>query len=233
MKKKLIKLYANMRDNSFLLRVLRNRYTANMRKELKNKDDICIICSNCIGGIIYNNLNLKFLSPTINLYMLQKDFLKFATNLEFYLKQELKFIKTKQGVCPVAHIGDGDKKIEIIFLHYNNEQEAKESWDKRKERVSYNNLYFIMSDRDGITYDDILEYDKIPCKRKILFTYKDYPNIPYTFKLNEYNKEKCVGHYQKKSWYGFREFEIKFDYVKWINGEENFRIDNFYSYLKK
>ena len=43
-------------------------YERTLRTKLKNKD-FSIICSNCIGGIIYNRLGQKFLSPTINLWM--------------------------------------------------------------------------------------------------------------------------------------------------------------------
>ena len=42
--------------------------TLSMRLRLKNKD-FSILAPTCIGGVISHRLGLKFLSPTINLYM--------------------------------------------------------------------------------------------------------------------------------------------------------------------
>ena len=63
----------------------------------KAKNDIftfSIICSSCIGGIIYHRLGLKFLTPTINLWFNQKDFIKFISNLQYYLDQKLNFVES-------------------------------------------------------------------------------------------------------------------------------------------
>lgn len=51
-----------------------------MRIRLKNRE-FTILCSNCIGGIIYHRLGLQFRSPTVNLWMHQRDFLNLITNL--------------------------------------------------------------------------------------------------------------------------------------------------------
>ena len=58
------------------------------RKRLVNKD-FTIIASNCTAGILYHELGLKFLSPTINLYMEGDDFVKFCTNINYYLNVEM------------------------------------------------------------------------------------------------------------------------------------------------
>ena len=49
----------------------RNRKKINKkyRSELKNKDFTIFSC-NCTGGVLYHDLGMKFLSPTINLYMI-------------------------------------------------------------------------------------------------------------------------------------------------------------------
>ena len=43
---------------------------------LKNKD-FTIISHNCVGGVIYHDLGLKFNTPTINLFFMAKDFIKY------------------------------------------------------------------------------------------------------------------------------------------------------------
>lgn len=45
------------------------------RRRLSNKN-FTILSTNCIGGVMYHNLNLKFLSPTINLWISPHDYIK-------------------------------------------------------------------------------------------------------------------------------------------------------------
>ena len=46
-------------------------------------------------------------------------------------------------------------------MHYGTFEEAKLKWYERSKRVDYSNLYIVMTDRDGCTYEDMLEFDKI------------------------------------------------------------------------
>ena len=54
-------------------------YAGKMKKELKNKDFTILSC-NCAAGIIYHRYDHPFLSPTINLWIEQNEFLKFVSN---------------------------------------------------------------------------------------------------------------------------------------------------------
>ena len=44
-------------------------------------------------------------------------------------------------------------------------------WEERIGRINYNNLYFIMVDRDGCEEKDIVAFDNIPYKHKAFLTY--------------------------------------------------------------
>lgn len=63
-----------------------------MREALTNTTPT-FLCPNCIGGILFHDLGLQFRSPTVNLMMLQTDFVKFVLNMEYYLTQKLVFFK--------------------------------------------------------------------------------------------------------------------------------------------
>ena len=125
------KLYSFKRSFTEKYRKSINRkFTNKQRKKLKN-DKFSIISSNCIGGIIYHRLGKQFLSPTINLFFNQKEFIKFAQNLRYYINLPLEFIKSDFDF-PVAKIDD----ITLYFLHYSNNDEAKEAWERRKTRIN-------------------------------------------------------------------------------------------------
>ena len=74
-----------------------------------------------------------------------------------------------------------------------------------------------MCDRDGITYDDIVAFGEIPCYRKVMFTYKDYPEFSYTSRMPQDGNNEYVINYQMKKWNGFWKWEDKFNCAQWLN----------------
>ncbi len=113
-----------MKEWKTIYKALRCVLRTFQRLRLRNKD-FSIICQNCIGGVIYHNLGLPFLSPTINLWMEEKDFYRFAANLKHYLSQELRFVS---GIdeTPTAWCDD----VLVHFNHYHSEEEAATKWTK-------------------------------------------------------------------------------------------------------
>ncbi|WP_429150475.1 DUF1919 domain-containing protein [Anaerotaenia torta] len=179
------------------------------------------MCSTCIGGLIYNNLGLKFMSPTINLWIYSPDFVKFAYNLKEYLASELEFLppnnKYTDGAYPVGQLKD----IIIHFNHFKTKEEALDKWNERAKRIDFDNLYFITDD-NGLKDEDILKMQKVECKRAIVFTATPKPQFGVTYWLKRYAKTGAMGEYSVRDLDGFREFEKSFDYVKWLNGDKIF-----------
>jgi uncharacterized protein (DUF1919 family) len=186
------------------------RYEKKLRKRLKN-DQFSILCSTCIGGIMYHRLGKQFLSPTINMWMNQKEFLTFVEHLDEALDQELVFIQTKYDY-PVAQLTTKGGTVNLYFNHAKTETDAKRDWTRRKERVNRDNLFIVMYDFDGITKADILRLDKIPCKNKIVLSPNKH-DIPYVFTI----RPKKMTNYLDKDRFGRRTFEKKFDFVDWLN----------------
>lgn len=198
-----------------MFRILfRNRYE---RKKLKNKE-FSILCNTCIGGVIYHDLGEKFLSPTVNLYIRPHDFVKLMENLPYYLNEcsfeEMKEIEEK--LCyPVGRLND----ILIFFKHYKSFDEAVEKWGERKNRIDYNNMFVIMTDRWCCPEEDLKRFDELPYKHKICFVAKkrDYPtNIVVEKGSNGY----CVGTItQVQNIFGKRlyQYAADFDYIEWLN----------------
>lgn len=65
-------------------------------KNSKLSNDFTILANTCIAGKIYHKLGMRFLSPTINLWITQKEFVKFCNNLNFYINQKLVFFSERR-----------------------------------------------------------------------------------------------------------------------------------------
>ena len=71
-----------------LFKLIDSRISMRFQKRLSN-DQFTILSSNCIGGVIYHRLGKQFLSPTINMWFRQPDFVSFCLHLDYYLQQKL------------------------------------------------------------------------------------------------------------------------------------------------
>lgn len=194
--------------------LFRTPHNFNLRKKLVNKN-FSIICCNCIGGIIYHELDQPFLSPTINLFMKPDHFIKFVSNLTFYLNQSITPPEFDEALpYPVGLLND----IKLYFVHYPTLKSAIEKWEERKQRINFSNLYFIMVERDQCSLADLLAFDQLPYEHKIVFTHKPYPQIASSYHIpgsadgsQVRDLTAYLGKLTGKRWID------KFDYVTWLN----------------
>ena len=111
--------------------------------------DFTIIASNCTGTLPYRFIGMEYLTPTVNLFFHAPCYLKFATHLDHYLAQPLRFIPesryengrrahAEHGFYPIGVLDD----IEIHFMHYSDASDAAEKWNRRKQRINRNNLVY-------------------------------------------------------------------------------------------
>ena len=144
-----------------IMYVPRKIYYNGLRKRLKNTNPT-IISSDCFGGLVYHNLGLKFMSPTINLFFSKDDFITFVSNLKGFLDAELKEDLSATEKFPVGTLECDDNKISINFMHYKTFEEAKEKWDERKKRIDYDNIFIIQVIGENLTGEDIEKFSNLP-----------------------------------------------------------------------
>lgn len=199
---------------------LRIQIDRNNKKRLQNKD-FSLFCSNCTAGIIYHDLGMKFLSPTINMYMEAKDFIRFCGNLEEYTNCELEKIERTELNYPVMKCKD----ITLFCVHYKDEKEVKMKWKERCKRINWNNIVLMMVERDGCEMDDIIAFDKLPIEKKVIFVHKDMPEIKSAIYIPGTELSDEDGDYVGDmtaylgKMTGKRNID-KFDYIKFINTGE-------------
>ncbi|WP_057195117.1 DUF1919 domain-containing protein [Limosilactobacillus fermentum] len=177
------------------LRLLRLRrvYLSKWRRKKINKEKFTIISNNCWGGETYEAYGLIKQSPTIGLFFMASDYIKFISRIKEYLSKELIFIDPKEsvffdqlkddksyGTYPVAKLGD----IEIFFMHYDSPESALKKWNRRVKRIDWNHVLYKFNDQNGCTEKDIDDFISLPYKSKICFTVKDeYVKQSYIYKI--------------------------------------------------
>lgn len=157
-------------------------------KKLVNKD-FTIISNNCWGGTVYEAYNLQKQSPTIGLFFMASDYITFLQDLRGYINGQLSFINPQEskwsdseyavndkrfGKYPIGVLSNGRNNIEIFFLHYHNEKEAKEKWERRKKRINWDRLLVKFNDQNGCTEKEVEKFMKLPFENKLFFTCKKW-----------------------------------------------------------
>ncbi len=148
---------------------------------------VTLICQNCIGGVFYQDMGLRFDSPTVGLFLKGGDFVKFASDLRRYMAMELQVHWGEE--YPVGKLDD----IEIHFMHYETCSQAPQDWNRRRERIHWENIVLLCTDRDGFSAADFALWTKLPYK-KVLFTgnraYRDHSDSIY---FKEFRRAGTVG----------------------------------------
>lgn len=207
-------------------RLTKGEYLKDVRRRSGSLPDFTLFSSDCLAGIVYSNLDRKFLSPTINMWFMEKDFLKLCLSPEYYMGCGFRFLKDeeKDVPFPVGVLGEGDRSIEINFEHYAADEECVEAWNRRKERILWDNLFVVMSDLE-LSDEEYRRFYDIKAKRKIMFTWNpERADGKEIFQINRHGKDH-VRRYSNRNLNGMRDFEIFFDYIKWLNMEDNFILE--------
>ncbi|MFZ7260235.1 DUF1919 domain-containing protein [Avibacterium avium] len=184
-----------------------------LRNSLKNKG-MSVLASNCNGAFMLHDLGQPFNSPFVNLYLEPQDFIRYLQRIEYYQQQPLKFVENNDKPYPVAYLDD----IKIHFVHYTNAQQAQEKWQQRSQRIDFDNLFIIMTDRDGCTEQDLNDFDALPYKNKVVFTHKPYPEIRSAFYIQGFEKQNSLSDLFAYSNLLGKRYYDQFDYVGWFNG---------------
>jgi uncharacterized protein (DUF1919 family) len=88
-----------------------------------------IISDDCWGGQIYRQLRLPYTTPTVGLWIHPRDYLVYIEQFERINQSELTFLHSDKDY-PVAILSG----LEIHFMHFNSEQEARDKFYRRMQR---------------------------------------------------------------------------------------------------
>lgn len=185
-----------------LLKQYRLRFAKARHKKLKNTD-FTIISNNCWGGMVYESYDIPKDSPTVGMFFMADDYIRFLSDIKGYTSKELTFIppehskyadelrKDKRfGSYPIGIIDD----VEIAFLHYPSEQEAKEKWERRCTRINWERLIVKFNDQNGCTEEHAKAFAAMPFKNKLFFTIHNWavPKWEGYCVIRQHTHDDCV-----------------------------------------
>lgn len=136
---------------------------------------LSIVSMNCFGGLLMHQLGMPFLTPTVNLYFLEDEYLCMLKDLRSYLSafnrlslETTAYNDAEQFEYPVFRLKDVH-----IFMNHNplnqkiGDKYADEvKWYERLQRINWYNLFVTMyTERPEIAR----EFDKLPFEKKACF----------------------------------------------------------------
>lgn len=189
-------------------------------KRVKNPN-FTVIASNCIGGLVHQVLDLPYKTPFAGLYLFAPCYMRLVRDVEGYLRSPLEFSPTSRyaqaRALDVMHpypIGLLGGNVEIHFLHFSGDNEAKETWNRRVAGIHRDNLFFCLTDKDLWTEAIMADFDKLLYPNKVCFTARRFPKFSSAIWFPECSREsKVVALYTNPYllW-------CHFNFAGWING---------------
>lgn len=159
------------------------KYTYSQRRKKLVNEKFTIISNNCWGGMVYESFGLIKQSPTVGLFFMADEYIKFLTKFPDILYKDIVFIKpetskyidflkndSRFGSYPIGKIDD----VEICFLHYHSEDEVVKKWKRRCERIDFDHMIVKMNDQNMCTEDHLRAFSNLNFKHKVIFSIKDY-----------------------------------------------------------
>lgn len=129
---------------------------------------LSIFSLNCFGGVISHTLGLPFLSPFVNMFLKEQEFIRFLRAPRVYMEERLILKETKWQSdsggfnYPVFTLGN----IDLEMNHYPDFDEAIKIWEQRKARINWYNLFVVMFiEREGV----LQKFDLLPYGKKVCF----------------------------------------------------------------
>ncbi|MET4106915.1 DUF1919 domain-containing protein [Hymenobacter sp. UYP22] len=205
-----------------MLAKITNRVAAKRRFEAKRRQlrlirnrDFTILSNDCWGAEVYKYVGLPFNTPFIGLFLMGPCYLELLRDPQHYLSQELVFQQTSRydeinkirqtNPYPLATLGG---KIEVDFLHYHSEEEARGKWQRRVARINWNNLLVKFDgSKDGATPELVREFAQMPYARLLLLK-EPVPGA---------EQAVVVRNYTTNGAHMFQKSLPDYDLVNWLN----------------
>ena len=140
--------------------------------------------------------------------------------MDYYLEQELVECNnptfTELNNSPICNLGNGEKTIELHFLHYSSFLEAKTAWDKRKSRINKKNIFVLLAAFNKVEEKTVARFEKLAFENKVFIIERPLPQYKSTYYIKGYEKDGLKTLNSYCGMFGKRIYDY-FDFVNWLN----------------
>lgn len=184
----------------------------NKGKKIKNKE-ITIISNSCLAADICYQYGLEPFSFLERAFIKPLEYIKFLSNLEYYLLSEPKIICDKKFYIII--------KLDDIYIYYLHAEIIPHIY--KKNTMHYNNLFILFNmqynDREEDEIKVLKLFQKLPYKNKIFITgnYK-LQNEKNVFYIKNLSGSNIYTRYVKNN--NLVQLSDCIDFVRWFNGEK-------------
>ena len=167
-----------------------NLFSAYEAKRIGEKPFV-ILSNNCWGYELYGAIGREYNTPFIGLFLMPECYLRFLENFDNCISSELTFThNSKYYDQPKPYpIGVLEVGIEIHFLHYTSEKEARDKWGRRMARMksalaSGAEIYCKLCDCEGCTPEHLARFHRLGFAQKISiglqkFSHNQHLHVPF------------------------------------------------------
>jgi uncharacterized protein (DUF1919 family) len=200
------------------LKLWRRRLAAGIMRARVTNRDFTIISNDCFGGMAYEELDMRYDSPFVGLFVMPNDYMRLLSNLR-WCQQPLQF-KTEsrqeriniwranvlQKMYPIGVLGDD---VEVHFLHYRSRDEAAAKWERRAQRIHWDNLLVKICWHEQECMESWLrEFDAMPFARKLALVPRAMPDVRCAVALQGYSTDGTWQYWSS---------HLHFDVAQWLN----------------
>ena len=147
-------------------------YGFDLKRYLRlRKEGLSTFANFCWSGFLCKSLAIEHRSPTKNLFFIDPEYLRFLSNLSYYLTEcDPVFECWQKGGYegqphyPLLRVGD----IHLFCNHSDDPDAEIEKWKRRRDRVNFNNMLFEFTSEDPKYVHEFLNL-KLP-GRKLCMT---------------------------------------------------------------
>ncbi len=200
---------------SRLMHPFRSCYHKSKAKKF-NGDVPCIICNNCLGGVILHDLGLPFNTPTINLFFrTHEEFIYFVQNIDDMQTITMHEVHSDEYDAPVGEFKHNGHTVGIIFQHYKVFQSGYDKWTQRMKRLDLNKIVVLLESPD-VSPEIVKAFSQIKHKKAIIS--KPIQDVPdYYVPLDIYDNWHPGKVLEYKSLFSLKRWVDDWDYISFLN----------------
>jgi uncharacterized protein (DUF1919 family) len=161
------------------------RLVASILRWLAGDTKFTIVSNNCWGAHVYQALRIQYLTPFVGMFIPPRDYLHLLRRFDECIQSNLAFANESRSASLNLWrkrerldypIGLLDGCVELHFLHYTGEGEARSKWLRRCQRITPDpaRRFFKFDDREGATAEEIRQFCGLPVANKVCFTATPY-----------------------------------------------------------